>query len=333
VNAIVTAVAITTALAVIGVAVLLWRLVGEARTASDRAFALLAEERVRSERQQDALSRYEVTFASISGRGQLGEQVLVQTARALGLREGMHFLVQTDLAGGGRARPDLVLLVGPDRMVPVDAKTSLATWYEAVETADPTERLHALRIHARSLRARAAELIGRGYEQWADAVYGTLLFVPSDAAAVAALEADPALHRWLLERRVFLCGPTGFAIAAAAALHARSERAIAHDIDQLRSGAGRAHRAAALAIEAANTTGTHLDRLAAARRRELEALDTFRSAVTPLAEFCGRAVSVPLIRDAVPFAVPTPSVAAPVNGFAAEAGIGGPDDDDCAAGA
>ena len=166
---------------------------------------------------QAALRRYEVAFASTTGRGELGEQVLVETARALGLREGLHFELQTDLAGGGAVRPDMVLLTGGGRRVPVDAKTTLACWAEAVETDDPEERAEALRVHVRNIRSRAAELSARNYQRWADAIYGTIMFVPSDAAVVTALDTDPNLLRWLLDRRVFLCGPTGCAVVASAA--------------------------------------------------------------------------------------------------------------------
>lgn len=201
------AVAVALVLA-IGIA-LVWRLYTDSVRRADAAVRQIDAERKRVDTQQAALRRYEVAFASISGRGELGEQVLAETAKALGLREGLHFTLQTDLAGGGAAKPDMVLRVGGDRTVPVDAKASMACWAEAVETDDPAERLDALRVHVRNLRSRAAELAGKGYARWADAIYGTIMFVPSDAAVVAALDTDPELLRWLLDRRVFICGPTG----------------------------------------------------------------------------------------------------------------------------
>ena len=154
----------------LGVAVaLLWRLYNDSMRRADAAAGQVEVERSRVNEQQVSLRRYEVAFASISGRGELGEQVLVETARALGLREELHFTLQTDLAGGGGAKPDMVLHVGGGRSVPVDAKASMACWAEAVETDNPDERLDALRVHVRNLRSRAAELAGKGYQRWADA--------------------------------------------------------------------------------------------------------------------------------------------------------------------
>ncbi|MGQ0838132.1 DNA recombination protein RmuC [Actinokineospora sp.] len=277
---------------------LFWRLYTESARQAEAARAELVAERGRSDAHQLALRRYEVAFASISGRGELGEQVLIETARALGLREGLHFTVQTDVAGGGAARPDLLLLLGDDRRVPVDAKMSMACWAEAVETDDSAERLDALRVHVRNIRSRAAELAGKGYQRWADAIYGTVMFVPSDAAVVAALDTDPELLRWLLDRRVFLCGPTGFAVVASSALFAATERTIADDVEAVRVRAGAAHRSAGAAVDALNLSTTHLQRFLSARRRELDALEQFRAAVVPLSVAAGSPTPVPPIRRA-----------------------------------
>lgn len=288
--------AVAVALLLLCVVALLWRLYSDSMRRADAAARQIDRERARADEHNAALRRYEVAFASISGRGELGEQVLVETARALGLREGLHFTVQTDIGGGGTARPDLVLHVGGDHTVPVDAKASTACWAEAVEIEDPEERRDALRVHARNLRTRAAELASKGYQRWADAIYGTVMFVPSDAAVVAALDADSELLRWMLDRRIFLCGPTGFAVIASAALFAASDRTVIEDIGQVRAAATAAHRAAGNAAEAANVSSTHLQRFLSARRRELDALDTFRSAVSPLTEAAGSPSPVTPIR-------------------------------------
>lgn len=290
--------AVVLALLLAGGLALLWRMYQDSVRRTDAAFATVEAERHRFDKQQATLRRYEVAFASITGRGELGEQMLVETARALGLREGLHFTLQTDLAGGGQVRPDMVLMVGGGRQVPVDAKMSMACWAEAVETDDAEERADALRVHVRNIRSRAAELAGKGYARWADAIYGTIMFVPSDTAVVAAMDTDPQLLRWLLDRRVFVCGPTGFAVLASAALFAATERAIAEDVNQVRSQAAGAHRAASTAVDAVNLSSTHLQRFLSARRRELDALESFRSAVQPLTDAAASPLPIAGVRRA-----------------------------------
>ncbi|MDX8148264.1 DNA recombination protein RmuC [Lentzea sp. HUAS TT2] len=281
-----------------GALLFVWRLYQDSVRRTDEALQAIGSERARYDAQQVALQRYEVAFSSVSGRGELGEQVLVETARALGLRENLHYTLQTDVAGGGAVRPDMVLNVGGGRAVPVDSKMSMATWAEAVETDDPQERQDALRVHVRNIRSRAAELAGKGYQRWADAIYGTIMFVPNDGAVVAALDTDPELLRWLLDRRVFLCGPTGFAVIASSAMFAVTERALADDVEQVRLQAGRANRAADSAIDAVNLSTTHLQRFLSARRRELDALEGFRASVEPLTDASATPTPLPLVRRA-----------------------------------
>ncbi|GAA2680054.1 MULTISPECIES: DNA recombination protein RmuC [Actinosynnema] len=297
-TAVLSTAAVVVALLLAGALGFLWRLYQDSVRRVDAALDEVRLERERGEVRQLALQRYEVAFSSSSGRGELGERVLVETARALGLREGVHFSVQVDVAGGGSVRPDLVLEVGGGRRVPVDAKMSMALWAEAVETDDPRERADALRVHVRTIRARAAELAGKGYQRWADAIYGTVMFVPNDGAVVAALDTDPELLRWLLDRRVFLCGPTGFAVIASAAVFAASDRALADDVERVKAQAGRAHRAAEGAVEAVNLSSTHLQRFLSARRRELDALEGFRAAAGPLSAASGAPAPLPVVRRA-----------------------------------
>ncbi|MFD5830318.1 DNA recombination protein RmuC [Lentzea sp. NPDC060358] len=297
-TAVIITASIVLALVSAGALLFVWRLYQDGVRRTDEALAAIGAERARYDAQQVALQRYEVAFSSVSGRGELGEQVLVETARALGLRENLHYTLQTDVAGGGAVRPDMVLNVGGGRQVPVDSKMSMATWAEAVETDDPQERRDALRVHVRNIRSRAAELAGKGYQRWADAIYGTIMFVPNDGAVVAALDTDPELLRWLLDRRVFLCGPTGFAVIASSAMFAVTERALADDVEQVRLQAGRANRAADSAIEAVNLSTTHLQRFLSARRRELDALEGFRASVEPLTDASATPTPLPLVRRA-----------------------------------
>ncbi|MFI6101194.1 DNA recombination protein RmuC [Lentzea sp. NPDC051213] len=297
-NAVIITASLVLALVSAGALVFVWRLYQDSVRRTDEALHAIQAERTRYDAQQVALQRYEVAFSSVSGRGELGEQVLVETARALGLRENLHYTLQTDVAGGGAVRPDMVLAVGGGRMVPVDSKMSMACWAEAVETDNPQERQDALRVHVRNIRSRAAELAGKGYQRWADAIYGTIMFVPNDGAVVAALDTDPELLRWLLDRRVFLCGPTGFAVIASSAMFAVTERALADDVEQVRLQAGRANRAADTAIDAVNLSTTHLQRFLSARRRELDALEGFRASVEPLTEASATPTPLPLVRRA-----------------------------------
>ena len=66
---VVTTAAVVLALLLLAVVALLWRLYNDGMRRADAAARLVAAERAKADQQQLALRRYEVAFASISGRG------------------------------------------------------------------------------------------------------------------------------------------------------------------------------------------------------------------------------------------------------------------------
>lgn len=86
VTAVIITASLVLALVCAGALVFVYRLYQDSVRRTDEALAAIGTERARYDAQQQALQRYEVAFSSVSGRGELGEQVLVETARALGLR-------------------------------------------------------------------------------------------------------------------------------------------------------------------------------------------------------------------------------------------------------
>ncbi|MBY8852922.1 DNA recombination protein RmuC, partial [Saccharothrix sp. MB29] len=86
VTAVLSTAAVVVALLLAGALLFLYRLYQDSVRRTDAALAAVAAERERGDAQWAALQRYEVAFSSVSGRGELGEQVLVETARVLGLR-------------------------------------------------------------------------------------------------------------------------------------------------------------------------------------------------------------------------------------------------------
>lgn len=129
-------------------------------------------------------------------QGAWGELMLERVLELSGLERGREFELQHVLADGdGVVRPDAVLLLPDNRQLVIDAKVSL-TAYEryanATEAEPATQALEAhvlsLRTHLRQLAAKnyGARVPGRGLDF-------VLMFVPLEAALVAALRQAPEL--------------------------------------------------------------------------------------------------------------------------------------------
>ncbi len=236
------------------------------------------------------LRRYRETFASIHHRGELGQEVLYEAARACGLREGAHFQVQPTLPSG--KRPDLVLSLdtGP---IPVDAKCAVENYWNAAEARDPAQRRHELTALAHRVREHAVEVSSRNYVSGADGLGGTVLFVPLDAIAVAALDADARLFGELRRLNVYLVGPTGFLVMARSARLASLSGDLLESIEHSKGSAKLVYHNARQLIDRLRVTNTHLVNLSKALAQVSRYADGLRGSASSLGLVAGLTGEIP----------------------------------------
>ncbi|MGN6600060.1 MAG: DNA recombination protein RmuC [Actinomycetes bacterium] len=143
------------------------------------------------------------------GRGRWGELQLRRVVELAGMVEHCDFSEQLSVVSDGkRRRPDLVVHLGQERHLVVDAKVPLAAYLAAVD-APEDERAQLLREHARALRSHVDDLASRGYDRaLGSAPEIVVLFVPGEAFLAPALEADPALLEHAMAKGVLLASPT-----------------------------------------------------------------------------------------------------------------------------
>ena len=142
-------------------------------------------------------------------RGRWGEIQLRRVLELSGMEEHCDFELQPTLAGESAVlRPDLMVTLPGDRSIVVDAKAPLMAYLEAAEAAEPDVRDARLREHAAQVRAHVTKLAGKGYwEHVPGSADFVVLFLPGEAFFSAALQHDPGLLEYGVERRVFLAGP------------------------------------------------------------------------------------------------------------------------------
>jgi DNA recombination protein RmuC len=199
--------------------------------------------------------RFKETFASIRGRGELGQGLLVETAVGCGLREGIHFQTQVKLASGGI--PDLVLSLDIGK-IPVDAKCPVESYWKGVESPESSHRRREFSALARRVLAHAVDLSSKNYVAGADGIGGTVLFVPLDAVAITALDADAELFAKLRRLNIYLVGPTGFVILAHAARLASSNGELIKSIEDSKGNARLAYQVASQMLDRLRVANTHM---------------------------------------------------------------------------
>lgn len=144
---------------------------------------------------QEARTLREALATSNSVRGDWGESVLKNIFAACGLHEQIDYDLQFTLENG--LRPDAVVYLPSGRKLAVDAKASLNDFLAGLEATEEPRRLACYNAFAQVLRRRAKELAGKDYcGHLENSMPCVIMFVPSEGAFRAALDADPELFRY-----------------------------------------------------------------------------------------------------------------------------------------
>jgi DNA recombination protein RmuC len=215
--------------------------------------------RGQTQRLVDALKRPGV-------RGRWGELQLKRVVELAGMVEHCHFTEQETIATeNGRIRPDVIVNLPGGKHVIVDAKVPLDAYLRALEAPDEEARLRLLADHARQVRTHISQLALKNYF---DKVPSTpefvVMFLPGEMFFSAALEQDPLLIEFGVEKRVIPASPTTLIALLRAVAYGWQQDAMeenARRISELGKGL----------YEAVRTLGDRFDRLGARLKSSLEA--------------------------------------------------------------
>lgn len=149
-------------------------------------------------------------------QGKWGEIVLQELLEKAGLVENVHFFAQTSdndgetLKGdeGKRQRPDIILNLPGKHKVIIDSKTSMTAYFKYSEAENEAEAAAEIKKHALATRRHIDELASKQYHKnIAGALEHTLMFIPNDAAYLAAIRGDGKLPDYALSKNVAIVSP------------------------------------------------------------------------------------------------------------------------------
>ena len=161
---------------------------------------------------REALNLTRALKGDSKARGNWGEVILERVLEASGLQKGREYDVQVSLKDttGKRYQPDVVVRLPRGKDVVVDAKVSLKDYEIYYSSEDPGEREIALKAHVDALRTHMRLLAGKCYAdlEGVRSLDFVLMFVPIEAAFLAAVERDRELYTEAFDKNIMVVSPS-----------------------------------------------------------------------------------------------------------------------------
>jgi len=168
-------------------------------------------------------------------RGDWGQMQLRRAVEMAGMLGHCDFLEQiSEQTDGGRLTPDLIVRLPGDRRVVVDAKAP-RMYLEGLAEQTDAERTQYLRDHAAKVRAHMTLLSGKRYwEQFVPTPEFVVMFLPVEALFAAALQEDPGLLEYGVDKKVIPASPLTLIALLRAINYGWKQESLAHDASKIR---------------------------------------------------------------------------------------------------
>ena len=196
-----------------------------------------------------------------TSRGAWGEMNLQVILENAGLVQGEHFVLQDTTSDdeAGRARTDVLVRLPQGRHLIIDSKTPLEACWEGMNATDENIRKERFTSHARLVRDHMKQLSSKSYwARYESSPDFTIMFVPTEGAYQAAIEADNNLIAEAQKFRIYITSPmTLMSMIHAVAFVLREER-LAQNAQQVQETAAELYRRLAKFIEHIEKMGRNL---------------------------------------------------------------------------
>lgn len=223
---------------------------------------------------EEALNLTRALKGDNKAQGNWGEVVLERVLEESGLRKGHEYETQMTLhsAEGQRRHPDVVVRLPDNKDIVIDAKVTLVAYERYCNAASDDEREAALRQHIAAVRAHIDGLSLKQYENLPGvrSLDFVLIFIPIEAAFLAAFEHDAAVFREAYEKNIIVVSPTTL-LATLRTVQTiwRYERQNAN-ADAIARQAGALHDQFALLLESLQDIGRYLEKSRGAYEQTLD---------------------------------------------------------------
>ena len=145
-------------------------------------------------------------------QGNWGELILEKVLEQSGLRKGVEYETQGGFrdADNHLLKPDVIVHLPEGKDIIIDSKVSLIHYNEYVSSSDDSEQQIALKAHVQSGSTHIKSLSEKDYTSLKKlrSLDFVLMFMPIDAAFMAAFQQDEKLFSTAFENKIIVVTPT-----------------------------------------------------------------------------------------------------------------------------
>lgn len=161
---------------------------------------------------QEALNLTRALKGDKKTQGNWGEMILEKVLERSGLRKGIEYETQGAFRDDDNRlfKPDVIIHLPDNKDVIIDSKVSLLAYERYCSVDDEQERIIAIRQHTGAVREHIKSLSDKDYSglHGIKSLDFVLLFMPIEAAFVAAFQADERLFTDAFEHKIIVVTPT-----------------------------------------------------------------------------------------------------------------------------
>lgn len=196
-------------------------------------------------------------------RGNWGEVQLKNCVELAGMSEyaDVTFQDNTEMEDGRRLIPDMTVKMPGGRIVIVDSKAPMEAFLASLEaTTDEQRKTESLR-HGRQVKDHVKKLSTKAYsdnlEQSADF---TVMFLPNESFLYAALETEPDLVEYAIQKKILIATPPTFIGLLKVIRFGWNEQKLAQNAQEISDSAAELYKRLVDFFEAFENIGFHLDK-------------------------------------------------------------------------
>jgi DNA recombination protein RmuC len=196
-------------------------------------------------------------------RGRWGEVQLKNCIELAGMSEYADVTFQDSQVtdDGQRLIPDLTVRMPGGRIVIVDAKTPIDAFLASLEAPDGDLRTAELARHGRHVKDHIKKLSVKSYsENLKNSADFTVMFLPNESFLYAALESEPDLVEFAIQKKILIATPPTFIGLLKVIRFGWNEERLAENAQKISEAGIELHRRVADFVEAYLNVGKSLDR-------------------------------------------------------------------------